>query len=472
MDIKLSSELWLLIAAGLPTEDLSRLGRCSRYLLQILRPALYRNTILRDKVFEATTVMLLARDPFLASSIKRFRYVLKIFAMVETILTMSNLIDLSIGLSFEDDEAQQSFVNYFKSREQPLEALTIYATSFHSDHFEIPGLRSLGWKTSSRPQLQSVLTASRGTLTQVELSHQAVNTADPLDPFWSLRFPRLRLLKIPSLDDTVLQGDGDRTDFFVAHASTLQEIFVKVYPPLRNLKLSFCLPDPEQNEEASPARLTIRSLAFDAAWSMLVVARYVPRYTDKLERLELIIDGSYPPEHCFSPLESLKSAIYVRFALMPPGPATSFPALREFCIPFWYEHHTLEDWRRFNCTPDTFIDHIRQQAALFGPLIEILSGCLPPIEGLTPEALGEALSSFPHLKQIAICDVAVGGFDSAEEYAIKLASTCISLEVIDIKDSADGTSSGMTLEIGRGYSLPPQIVKKAWVRSFQRDVAV
>lgn len=148
MDSKLSPELWIMIASLiLDTKDLSHLGRTSRRLLQILRPVLYEETILRDKAFEVSTVTLLARDPVLASYVKSFRYVRNVYGTIEAFFNMSNLTNLEIALSFEDNpEAQQSVVDHFTTREK----LAMYRTTFASDDFGIPGLRNLEWYIDTR----------------------------------------------------------------------------------------------------------------------------------------------------------------------------------------------------------------------------------------------------------------------------------------------------------------------------------
>jgi hypothetical protein len=158
MDKKLSPDLWFSIASWLQVEELSRLGSSSRHLLQLLRPILYENTILRDKHFEFSTILLLSRDPVLAGAVKRFRYTQKIFGMVDALLNMTALTKLAIGISFEDNEAgQKSLVNFFKTREQPLEELAMYGTTFASDNFDIPGLKSIEWHISASELLNATL---------------------------------------------------------------------------------------------------------------------------------------------------------------------------------------------------------------------------------------------------------------------------------------------------------------------------
>jgi hypothetical protein len=151
MEDKLLPDIWLLIASQLDSADLSRLGRSSRYLLGLLRPVLFKTTILPHGInysipSQPTTLKLLSRDPVLARSVKRFVYPEKIYNNLRAIFNMTTVRDLELGVHFRSEQEQQSFVNYFRMREVPLEELKMRDTHFESDgNFQIVGLKNLEW---------------------------------------------------------------------------------------------------------------------------------------------------------------------------------------------------------------------------------------------------------------------------------------------------------------------------------------
>lgn len=344
------------------------------------------------------------------------------------------------------------------------------------------------------PQLYSILNASRETLTQLYLPRSAFGDSERSHGLWSLRFPNLRLLRLDYLWYNITSEDSERFDFFVAHADTIKQISVGSLPPVDNLKIAFT------EQKADPQRpLGFSYLAFPSDPFMVLLARFLPRYTNGLERLELIDSPYSSPDSCTRDLDDIRerwfgtSGGFNRLfndkeyaeSIRRQGPTyrdadigQPFPNIRELHLPIWGAHHTLAQWMEPEYTPDYLTDYIHQCARLFGPTVVVFAGCTPPIQGLTPEVLGEALNRFPNLEQISICDLAIqeGGFDqpivaAAEAYALKVASTCSALKRVDIKDSKNDISSGLMLEIEREAGKPgglsqPRIVDRTWVKDF------
>jgi len=207
----------------------------------------------------------------------------------------------------------------------------------------------------------------------------------------------------------------------------------------------------------------ISLLAFRTASSTDILACLVPRFTNQLERLEIIPSDFVTPIQYSDFMGRFQAELLACFGLAP-VPEAPFPFLRDVCIPLWGEHHKADDWKRMKCLPEHFADYIRAISGVFGPEVEVLSGCFPPMEGLKPEEFGESLSVFPNLKRIVICDIAVGGFGAAEEYIIAVASTCASLQFVEVKGSLDRVSWGLRLEISREVepSFMPRIVQRTW----------
>jgi hypothetical protein len=276
----------------------------------------------------------------------------------------------------------------------------------------------------------------------------------------------LHTLCLGYLTDNVLTERNKREEFFVAHAATLEEIVPVKFGDIRNARFSFHSASSQSIPPPGHNRLTFRFLAAQTSDLARLFTRYLPNLFADLVRIQ-IVGPEVPSSGSFPELSELRNE-YDPQNQLHVKQWFPFRSLQELSIPLWLKHHTLEDWRKDNYTPVYFTHWLEQYAEFFGPSVEVLSGCLPPIEGLTADGLGRALHCFRKLKRIVICDLAVGGFDDAEAYVLELATSCVSLEVVDVKDTADNIESGLTLVIGReGQSkLIPRIIRRKWVGNY------
>jgi hypothetical protein len=198
--------------AFLELHEVSQLSRSSRYLLEIIRPVIYRAVHILPKKHLEAGIQLLSRDAGLAQSVQFFSCFLPSRDTITAILNMTNLNNLQLGgLEFADAAEQAALVEFFRGRDRPLMGLRLYPVGFKSDDFSIPGIITLAWKApvgealfffalsfanklsqpirALGPQLWSILEASKGTL---ETLAAPLYCHPEEDQLWSIHFPNLR----------------------------------------------------------------------------------------------------------------------------------------------------------------------------------------------------------------------------------------------------------------------------------------
>lgn len=443
------SELWLQIASVCSKRDLNRLSLTCSEFSKLLRPMLYRHVSLREDGENFWALRLLIKNADLAAKVRTFNCSGQRvdFEMLFTaIRSMKKLDSLRFTIDVPHKELQ-AFVDHLNDREQPILKLCfhdLYLTGLYGRGVSLAFKRleevelnastyhpSLIYNYSIKAALADdriilgVLQASLGTLTRVSLpsewSFQPRENRDKSDDFWSLRFPRLQRLFFHEFGVRCINSLPDiRKSFFLAHMETLQVIDFGSESDRIHGSIHLCLPTEARRLAGDKLAIQRITMSSTQLRRMLRLNAQETKFTlQQVEIRDYSMDnrGREEMEQCKMLLTSYLAT------------ARPFKAIQELKFNLFSEYHTTRDWMESDI--ESLYQIIQRTSNLFGPTVERWTGCLPPLDGLKPEALGRVLQSHPKLRYVRVSPPA-DFTGTREDFASSLAGACLTLEAVEV----------------------------------------
>lgn len=245
---------------------------------------------------------------------------------------------------------------------------------------------------------------------------------DDAAPLWSFRFPKLERLKVAVWRGAPSIESQAGIEFFLAHIDTLKRIGMKLVFAADVCTFQFCLP----KHSSSTYQLAISFVSADLDFIRHLAQHCEEQTKYTLERLEL---SSFTGRRASSLLAADDLNSLLRFLEKQEPPP--FPALRDVYFPLYCQKHVPANWSAYDL--QNLLSQIRRTARVLGGSIEIWSGCIPPIYGITPQMLGDAFSLFPKIKKVQVSPPTTD-VSEQENFVKELALICGTLEEVGMKD--------------------------------------
>jgi hypothetical protein len=292
-----------------------------------------------------------------------------------------------------------------------------------------------------------MLAASQSTLTDLALDmsvEEDVTVRFVPTEFWLMRFPRLRSLRVSYWHSLDFDEKPEFESFLIAHVRTLARFgFSHIH--YRNNSVAFTLSESGQGE------LQFRFLEASDEFFDLMINTHLERIRHSLRCFSILLQPELETDfesEC-STLEEEEFRVISRLSQfldhLTHGdmPQPLLTGLTEICLPF---NNHVGHWHGL---PKAYIRNMERCATVLGSTIELISGALPAVHGLTVDELGSILGRFKKLKTVHISIAAMGGtMACARENAIRLGSYCPLLENILVVKSENPSVS---LKLSRGY---------------------
>jgi hypothetical protein len=460
-------DLWVIIAACLSNCDLSTLGQASVCLNDMLRPVLYHRPVHLSPRCENTksTLHLITSNLSVAQAITHLHLSSSIFFPITVLLdALHKLTCLKFfWLDFQIFPEQKDIIRVFdtlRKRTPPIEALKLDGYPRLEDvdtaALDLSGLKSVNWtERLANRHMWSCIRTSADTLERVSTPLSRASANYPELPLWNMRFPRLRTLELSEYPFHSIDEPGPDNLFIKAHGETLREVnaryYVDYYDPC---SVSF---ETFTGDTAPPSKVR----RFKGAVSCFIwLSSRSPHLLagGALIQLELSSLGT----HGRAAISSIDP--WIQSSIDSNANHNFFLNLQDLAINI----HPAMNYPWTGVKADEIITLIKHVAKLCGSSLESWSRSLPPIR-IKSAQLCEAFQDFPKLKTLHLCQK-IFGEGPADNYVLKLAKSCPSLEVINIEEEEifEGSIIALAVHIGRdptNSDKPVFIERKCW-RSF------
>jgi hypothetical protein len=240
-----------------------------------------------------------------------------------------------------------------------------------------------------------------------------VDSEDAAGGFWKLRFPALQALEITYIDGDLLEPRNDVTDFFLAHANTLQ-------------RLTFDYPS--SSNEFSPVevgfvdfggKLMLRSLATDEDTLDNIVEQFWDSISPTLTHLHIFPhQENYMWDFGVGPFENMIDTVTGGGDFVP-----AFPYLEHFRLTLNFDYGSQRSAEERGEGTGEMLLLFQQLSKFSGPKLREMTFSCPRFP-ITALELASAFESFPTLEKITIEDELIGEDSTREDFALALAAVC------------------------------------------------